>query len=157
MVTHSSTSRPVQCLCMAERTGCPVLTDLWSYVFILVVFNTIFIFTTGEQANRRQSRPVRPSLPPQPHSLTWNLSSSPAHQNPPIRAPTMSSSSAHNFFRNRVLTQKPLQTLPRPRNNPKQRSGGMSIGCRRRWGDIEVRCWDLEGLFGCWSGYDDTV
>jgi hypothetical protein len=33
MVTHSSTSRPVQCLCMAERTGCPVLTDLWSYVF----------------------------------------------------------------------------------------------------------------------------
>jgi hypothetical protein len=34
MVTHSSTSRPVQCLCMAERTGCPVFTDLWSYVFI---------------------------------------------------------------------------------------------------------------------------
>ena len=33
MVTHSSTSRPVQCLCMAERTGCPVLTDIWSYVF----------------------------------------------------------------------------------------------------------------------------
>ena len=32
MVTHSNTSRPVQCLCMAERTGCPVLTDLWSYV-----------------------------------------------------------------------------------------------------------------------------
>jgi hypothetical protein len=35
MVTHSSTSRPVQCLCMAERTGCPVLTDLWSYVLVL--------------------------------------------------------------------------------------------------------------------------
>ena len=34
MVTHSSTSRPVQCLCMAERTGCPVFTDLWSYVFV---------------------------------------------------------------------------------------------------------------------------
>ena len=34
MVTHSSTSRPVQCLCMAERTGCPVFTDLWSYVMI---------------------------------------------------------------------------------------------------------------------------
>ena len=32
MVTHSSTSRPVQCLCMAERTGCPIFTDLWSYV-----------------------------------------------------------------------------------------------------------------------------
>ena len=37
MVTHSSTSRPVQCLCMAERTGCPVLTDLWSYVFMFLV------------------------------------------------------------------------------------------------------------------------
>jgi hypothetical protein len=36
MVTHSSTSRPVQCLCMAERTGCPVLTDLWSYVFFIL-------------------------------------------------------------------------------------------------------------------------
>jgi hypothetical protein len=35
MVTHSSTSRPVQCLCMAERTGCPVFTDLWSYVLDL--------------------------------------------------------------------------------------------------------------------------
>jgi hypothetical protein len=37
MVTHSSTSRPVQCLCMAERTGCPVFTDLWSYVLIMLV------------------------------------------------------------------------------------------------------------------------
>ena len=36
MVTHSSTSRPVQCLCMAERTGCPVFTDLWSYVLGLL-------------------------------------------------------------------------------------------------------------------------
>jgi hypothetical protein len=36
MVTHSSTSRPVQCLCTAERTGCPVLTDLWSYVLTIL-------------------------------------------------------------------------------------------------------------------------
>jgi hypothetical protein len=41
MVTHSSTSRPVQCLCMAERTGCPVLTDLWSYVSFWVFCNNI--------------------------------------------------------------------------------------------------------------------
>jgi hypothetical protein len=41
MVTHSSTSRPVQCLCMAERTGCPVLTDLWSYV--LYITKTCFM------------------------------------------------------------------------------------------------------------------
>jgi hypothetical protein len=40
MVTHSSTSRPVQCLCMAERTGCPVFIDLWSYVFFNQ-YNTI--------------------------------------------------------------------------------------------------------------------
>jgi hypothetical protein len=41
MVTHSSTSRPVQCLCMAERTGCPVLTDLWSYVKTLSMDLTV--------------------------------------------------------------------------------------------------------------------
>ena len=41
MVTHSSTSRPVQCLCMAERTGCPVFTDLWSYVLVLFCANNI--------------------------------------------------------------------------------------------------------------------
>jgi hypothetical protein len=41
MVTHSSTSRPVQCLCMAERTGCPVLTDLWSYVLYHLIFRYV--------------------------------------------------------------------------------------------------------------------
>ena len=44
MVTHSSTSRPVQCLCMAERTGCPGLTDLWSYVLNINVM-AYFILT----------------------------------------------------------------------------------------------------------------
>jgi hypothetical protein len=43
MVTHSSTSRPVQCLCMAERTGCPVFTDLWSYVIVAHAFNIIML------------------------------------------------------------------------------------------------------------------
>ena len=42
MVTHSSTSRPVQCLCMAERTGCPVLTDLWSYVLLYQTVQIVF-------------------------------------------------------------------------------------------------------------------
>jgi hypothetical protein len=46
MVTHSSTSRPVQCLCMAERTGCPVLTDLWSYVPITRLFGLAYADTT---------------------------------------------------------------------------------------------------------------
>ena len=32
MVTHSNTSRPIQCLCKPERTGWPALIDLWSYV-----------------------------------------------------------------------------------------------------------------------------
>jgi hypothetical protein len=40
MVTHSSTSRPIQCLCMAERTGCPVFTDLWSYVLMDVAYQS---------------------------------------------------------------------------------------------------------------------
>jgi hypothetical protein len=44
MVTHSSTSRPVQCLCMAERTGCPVFTDLWSYVLVELI-TTLLYFT----------------------------------------------------------------------------------------------------------------
>jgi hypothetical protein len=43
MVTHSSTSRPVQCLCMAERTGCPVFTDLWSYVLKLTGRDNIIL------------------------------------------------------------------------------------------------------------------
>jgi hypothetical protein len=50
MVTHSSTSRPVQCLCMAERTGCPVLTDLWSYV--LGTLQTCFQLIFRSQAVR---------------------------------------------------------------------------------------------------------
>ena len=32
MVTHPTTDLPIWCSCMAERTGCPVLTSLWSYV-----------------------------------------------------------------------------------------------------------------------------
>ncbi|KAF2146175.1 hypothetical protein K452DRAFT_219334, partial [Aplosporella prunicola CBS 121167] len=33
VVTHLTTNQPVHSLCMAERTGCPVFYDLWSYVF----------------------------------------------------------------------------------------------------------------------------
>jgi hypothetical protein len=32
VVTHPTTNSPIQGLCMAERTGCPFLLDLWSYV-----------------------------------------------------------------------------------------------------------------------------
>jgi hypothetical protein len=52
MVTHSSTSRPVQCLCMAERTGCPVLTDLWSYV-LKMIFVTIYTYVSLSAAYYR--------------------------------------------------------------------------------------------------------
>jgi hypothetical protein len=52
MVTHSSTSRPVQCLCMAERTGCPVFTDLWSYV--LFCTNFILIYAIIEEDMNRE-------------------------------------------------------------------------------------------------------
>jgi hypothetical protein len=45
MITHSSTSRPVQCLCMAERTGCPILSDLWSYVRFLLHVRFLKVWT----------------------------------------------------------------------------------------------------------------
>ncbi|KAF2136903.1 uncharacterized protein K452DRAFT_116917, partial [Aplosporella prunicola CBS 121167] len=32
VVTHLTTNQPVRGLCMAERTGCPIFLDLWSYV-----------------------------------------------------------------------------------------------------------------------------
>ena len=53
MVTHSSTSRPVQCLCMAERTGCPVFTDLWSYVLA----RSAVQYMTSPQTTRRSRVP----------------------------------------------------------------------------------------------------
>ena len=77
MVTHSSTSRPVQCLCMAERTGCPIFTDLWSYVPtppILVPYichwsnasrfgvKSIFFPTQSIDAELRTPRPISAEL-----------------------------------------------------------------------------------------------
>ena len=52
MVTHSSTSRPVQCLCMAERTGCPVLTDLWSYVSVCVFSQIVTLDAVGKRGEQ---------------------------------------------------------------------------------------------------------
>jgi hypothetical protein len=49
VVTHPTTNPPIQGLCMAERTGCPVLLDLWSYVpkFSLIknIFNYNYVNT----------------------------------------------------------------------------------------------------------------
>jgi hypothetical protein len=53
MVTHSSTSRPVQCLCMAERTGCPVLTDLWSYVSGQIICNILLLNSSNLEYYQR--------------------------------------------------------------------------------------------------------
>ena len=55
VVTHPTTNLPIWCLCMAERTGCPFLTSLWSYVegksilmyMYRVVKVTLVIFTVG--------------------------------------------------------------------------------------------------------------
>jgi hypothetical protein len=52
MVTHSSTSRPVQCLCMAERTGCPVFTDLWSYVLIRLLMAVMIIINSVSDTSK---------------------------------------------------------------------------------------------------------
>jgi hypothetical protein len=42
VVTDPTTNPPISSLCMAERTGCPVLLSLWSYV----PENTLFWFIT---------------------------------------------------------------------------------------------------------------
>jgi hypothetical protein len=68
MVTHSSTSRPVQCLCMAERTGCPVFTDLWSYVRQNIIRdNMLAIF---ERLSSEQNCPVTAGTWIS-HTLSW--------------------------------------------------------------------------------------
>jgi hypothetical protein len=41
VVTHPTTNPPIQGLCMAERTGCPILLDLWSYVTEICLFGYI--------------------------------------------------------------------------------------------------------------------
>ena len=47
MVTHPTTDLPIWCLSMAERTGCPVLTSLWSYVFHINLRNYILQTVCG--------------------------------------------------------------------------------------------------------------
>ena len=42
VVTHPTTNLPIYCLCMAERTGCPVLNNLWPYVKGMLLNRTIF-------------------------------------------------------------------------------------------------------------------
>ena len=66
MVTHSSTSRPVQCLCMAERTGCPVFTDLWSYVLDLSLTNIIEL-SFKKPFRRCVNNGTYPQHPPLPY------------------------------------------------------------------------------------------
>jgi hypothetical protein len=80
MVTHSSTSRPVQCLCMAERTGCPVLTDLWSYVLLLPRLNIIktptLVCRQWQRFGEGRSSDVNLSCPPSslPYRFVCELS-----------------------------------------------------------------------------------
>ena len=41
VVTHPTTNLPIWGLCMAERTGCPILLSLWSYVIVILLFGPI--------------------------------------------------------------------------------------------------------------------
>ena len=41
MVTHSTTNLPIWKLFMAERTECPVLPSLWSYMIVFYSFHII--------------------------------------------------------------------------------------------------------------------
>jgi hypothetical protein len=79
MVTHSSTSRPVQCLCMAERTGCPVLTDLWSYV---LKYGPNYHIMLKEITGLRPSTCTFSFAPPQPRVSSLLLSTRPTMRVP---------------------------------------------------------------------------
>ena len=72
MVTHSSTSLPVQCLCTAERTGCPVFTDLWSYVFGCVFPATMKYDNCETQSRLSECGKASPS--PQPSLMADKIS-----------------------------------------------------------------------------------
>ena len=54
VVTHRSTNLPFNCLCMAERTGCPVFSWLWPYVqeisTIANKYHTMFCSTALEMS-----------------------------------------------------------------------------------------------------------
>ena len=54
VVTHRSTNQPVNCLCMAERTGCPVFSCLWPYVVVQPTFTVYNIYLDVEGAEARQ-------------------------------------------------------------------------------------------------------
>ena len=48
VVTNPTTNLPISSLCMAERTGCPVLLSLWSYVmYEYSVVKYVPIITSG--------------------------------------------------------------------------------------------------------------
>ena len=48
VVTHPTTNPPISSLCMAERTGFPILLSLWSYVLDTVLQNHIYSIYTIE-------------------------------------------------------------------------------------------------------------
>jgi hypothetical protein len=41
VVTDPTTNPPIWSLCMAERTGCPVLSSLWSYVLAMCLNSSL--------------------------------------------------------------------------------------------------------------------
>ena len=59
MVTHSTTDLPIWYLSMAERTGCPVFTSLWSYVLEDVTFvfmNSKLVARTPPKSTRKSAK-----------------------------------------------------------------------------------------------------
>ena len=52
VVTHPTTNQPIWSLCMAERTGCPILFSLWSYV---MGFCFVRVYISNNMPNSLQS------------------------------------------------------------------------------------------------------
>jgi hypothetical protein len=65
VVTNRSTSPPVRSLSTAERTGCPILCDLWPYVLVYPAYQPYMPSTAGRRPERgAQLPPVHASGPP---------------------------------------------------------------------------------------------
>ena len=64
VVTHPTTNLPIWSLCMAERTGCPILFSLWSYVTILHlrIFMSLFHRARSKRLREQKDKKQKQSI-----------------------------------------------------------------------------------------------
>ena len=62
VVTHPTTNLPIWGLCMAERTGCPILLNLWSYVKLLESIQQHILLFAAIRENIKRAYSFLPPL-----------------------------------------------------------------------------------------------